>query len=188
VTPLKLRLRPVNAGELVSAEELEIGRGESRVRSHCRFAPPLILFILGSLRASVPLFLNRHCDRTLGESAMSGYLPCGAPGFSVNDTHVTGNNTGGAAGGVVRGGDVRIFVVKTKAAASVTTVRNAAPPPLPAGVGLPVRAAISLRRELIRIPSFLQHFDAVVDSDWLGCSSVGTRARPSLVTRFSSGW
>jgi hypothetical protein len=34
--------------------------------SHCRFAPPLIHFIPHSLTYSVPLFLKRQCDRTLG--------------------------------------------------------------------------------------------------------------------------
>ena len=37
-----------------------------RARSHCRFAPPLIHFIPDSLTYSVPLFLKRQCDRTLG--------------------------------------------------------------------------------------------------------------------------
>jgi hypothetical protein len=40
--------------------------GLRRARSHCRFAPPLIHFIPYSLTYSVPLFLKRQCDRTLG--------------------------------------------------------------------------------------------------------------------------
>jgi hypothetical protein len=39
-----------------------------RARSHCRFAPPLIHFIPESLTYSVPLFLKRQCDRTLGDA------------------------------------------------------------------------------------------------------------------------
>ena len=41
-------------------------RGRRRVRSHCRFAPPLIHFTPYSLTYSVPLFLKRQCDRTPG--------------------------------------------------------------------------------------------------------------------------
>jgi hypothetical protein len=40
--------------------------GANRARSHCRFALPLIHFIPDSLTYSVPLFLERQCDRTLG--------------------------------------------------------------------------------------------------------------------------
>jgi phytoene dehydrogenase-like protein len=41
-------------------------RGGARARLHCRFVPPLIHFIPDSLTYSVPLFLKRQCDRTLG--------------------------------------------------------------------------------------------------------------------------
>jgi hypothetical protein len=123
----------------------------------------------GAFRSTEELEIGR------GEADLLGYLPCGAPDFGVNDSWITGNNSGSAAAGMIRGGDVRIFVVKTQASPSITTVRKASPPPLPVGVGLPIRSAISLRQEIIRRPSFTQHFDAVVmDSDWLGCSSVGT--------------
>jgi MFS family permease len=40
--------------------------GTLRARSHCRFVPPLIHFIPDLLTYSVPLFLKRQCDRTLG--------------------------------------------------------------------------------------------------------------------------
>ena len=30
------------------------------------------------------------------ESEFLGYLPCGAPDFAVNDSHITGNNSGNA--------------------------------------------------------------------------------------------
>jgi galactosylceramidase len=40
--------------------------GARRARSHCRFVLPLIHFIPDSLTYSVPLFLKRQCDRTLG--------------------------------------------------------------------------------------------------------------------------
>ena len=44
-------------------------RWRARARSHCRFIPPLIHFIPYSLTYSVPLFLKRQCDRTLGGAA-----------------------------------------------------------------------------------------------------------------------
>jgi hypothetical protein len=40
--------------------------GTQRARSHCRFVPPLIRFIPYLLIYSVPLYLKRRCDRTLG--------------------------------------------------------------------------------------------------------------------------
>jgi hypothetical protein len=42
------------------------GRGLGRARSHRRFVLPFIHFIPGLLTYSVPLFLKRRCDRTLG--------------------------------------------------------------------------------------------------------------------------
>jgi hypothetical protein len=39
---------------------------QGRARSHCRFVPPLNHFIPESITYSVPLFLKRHCDRTVG--------------------------------------------------------------------------------------------------------------------------
>jgi hypothetical protein len=39
---------------------------DDRARSHCRFVLSLIHFIPDSLTYSVPLFLNRPCDRALG--------------------------------------------------------------------------------------------------------------------------
>jgi hypothetical protein len=41
-------------------------QGTARARSHCRFVLPLIHFIPDSLTYSVPLYLKRQCDRTLG--------------------------------------------------------------------------------------------------------------------------
>ena len=53
------------------------GEGDTRARSHCRFAPPLIHFTPEVLTYSVPLFLKRQCDRTLGEGAGGGSLSVG---------------------------------------------------------------------------------------------------------------
>ena len=51
-------------GALPPAEQV---CGEARARSHCRFALSLIHFIPDFLTYSVPLFLKRQRDRTLGE-------------------------------------------------------------------------------------------------------------------------
>ena len=48
---------------------LEQPEGADRVRSHCHFAPPLIHFVADLLTCSVPLYLKRQCDRTLGADA-----------------------------------------------------------------------------------------------------------------------
>jgi ankyrin repeat protein len=55
------------------------GEGATRARSHCRFASPLIHFTPELLTYSVPLFLKRQCDRTLGDTpqmvaAANGHL------------------------------------------------------------------------------------------------------------------
>jgi hypothetical protein len=46
--------------------------GGDRARSHCHFARPLVHFTPDSLTYSVPLFLKRQCDRTLGGDAGGG--------------------------------------------------------------------------------------------------------------------
>jgi hypothetical protein len=49
------------------ADHTEVAPG--LVRSHCHSVPPLIHFMPEySLTYSVPLFLNRQCDRTLGDA------------------------------------------------------------------------------------------------------------------------
>ena len=46
-----------------------------RARSHRRLVLPLVRFILDPLTCSVPLFLKRQCDRTLGaEPQRAGFL------------------------------------------------------------------------------------------------------------------
>ena len=43
--------------------------GQRRARSQCRFVLPVTHFIPDSLTYSVPIFLKRRCDRTLGQRA-----------------------------------------------------------------------------------------------------------------------
>jgi hypothetical protein len=54
-------------GNKLAGVEIGFG-GDPRARSHCRFVPPpLIRFIPYAQRESVPLFLKRQCDQTLGD-------------------------------------------------------------------------------------------------------------------------
>jgi hypothetical protein len=60
----------VPAGDVVAlverADFLIASLGLLRARSHCRFVLPRIRFIQDLLTYSVPLFLKRQCDGTLG--------------------------------------------------------------------------------------------------------------------------
>ena len=58
--------RGVGHGCGVQRRRDRLGRGGRRARSYFRFAPPLTRFIPYSLRESVPLFLKRQYDQTLG--------------------------------------------------------------------------------------------------------------------------
>jgi hypothetical protein len=51
--------------ELGANETIDLGA--ARARSHCHFRLPLIHFTPESPTIPVPLFLNRQCDRTLGD-------------------------------------------------------------------------------------------------------------------------
>ena len=58
-----------------SGESGQLGHGADRARRlQRRFVLPLIHFIPDSLTYSVPLFVKRRCDRTLGEE-QNGFLP-----------------------------------------------------------------------------------------------------------------
>jgi hypothetical protein len=119
---------------------------------------------IGPIQSLVELPIGR------GESECQGYLPCGYPA-STPIPHV-GHNTNST----IRGGDIRFFSIRLNdSAALAKEIVAEAAPSLPHGRGLPLRSATSIRTELIRRPSFLQHFDTVVvDHVYLGCSSVGT--------------
>ena len=116
-----------------------------------------------------------HFEPCMTEIYLHIHAGSAADGRTYYASAASRNNSGSAGAGIIRGGDVRIFVVRTQASPSVTTIKKETPPALPVGVGLPIRSVISLRQEIIKRPSFTQHFDTVImDSDWLGCSSIGT--------------
>jgi hypothetical protein len=54
--------------------------GARRARSHCRLVAPLIHFVPVLLTYSVPLFLKRQCDRTIGARGGGSGRPRGGPG------------------------------------------------------------------------------------------------------------
>ena len=70
------RLTAENGGFRPGQDATPFGQGSGtlRARSHCRFAPPFIHFIIipDSLTYSVPLFLKRQCDRTPGTLRYKG--------------------------------------------------------------------------------------------------------------------
>jgi hypothetical protein len=77
--------------------------GDIRARSHCRFVLPLIHFTADFLTYSVPLFLKRQCDRTLGDIPWANPLP----GFKggLDNCSAACNKTAGCVGWVYQGPD-----------------------------------------------------------------------------------
>jgi hypothetical protein len=63
--------RDLTAEGLADAEQ-RLADGTRSARLHSRFVMPLIHFILYPRTYSVPLFLKRHCDRTLGMRPRNG--------------------------------------------------------------------------------------------------------------------
>ena len=58
--------------------DLEEREVRHRVRSRCRFVLPRIHFMRDPLTCSVPLYLKRRCDRTLGQARhLAAPLRCG---------------------------------------------------------------------------------------------------------------
>jgi hypothetical protein len=76
-------------GLLAAIEQL--AGGAVGARSHRRFVLPLIHFISDLLTHSVPLFLNRQCDRIVGEVPLWGRagppLPSGLASGELQDFH-----------------------------------------------------------------------------------------------------
>jgi hypothetical protein len=84
VTPL---MQAAGDGQL-EVLRLLLGRGAARSRSHCRFVLQRIHFVPYSLTYSVPLFLKRQCDRTLGALVDAVRMGSGSTAFH----HACGNN------------------------------------------------------------------------------------------------
>ena len=67
----------------VQLELHDSGQGPT-APSHCHFATPLIHFIPSTLTYSVPLSLQRQCDRTLGQGGGWRRLVGGRAGMAVD--------------------------------------------------------------------------------------------------------
>jgi hypothetical protein len=113
---LSPRISQAGAGRSAGAEGrrgggaagAEPGQGRTRARSHCRLAPPLIHSIPDLLTYSVPRFLKRQCDRTLGrtaedlQSAAEGRAQRAAGGAAGPGLQAQADRSGPASAGAVK--------------------------------------------------------------------------------------
>ena len=106
----------------------------------------------------------------VSEKEFAGWLPCGP----FNKTKPGPNTLT-----TIDTADVRVLrVTVTEDPAAVAAVVPTPSPPLPRGVGLPLRSVRSIRKEILRRPTFLAHFDSVIlDHRSLGCV-VGAKTAP----------
>jgi len=81
----------------------------------------------------------------------------------------------------IAGGDIRIFAIKVQER-NVQEIARIKPPPRPRGRFLPLRRLASLKEEILRRPTFFEHFDGVV-VDW----SYVHRHQPQALEA-ESGW
>ena len=126
-----LRLRRGPAGRRARRDLLGLrpparqpGRGHGRAWSHCRFVAPLIHFTPDSLTDSVPLFLTRSCDRTLGHGRGPG--SAAARAHLVQDAAAGQPRAGDRLQGKEKVGSSRFLALE----ASASRVGLAPPPPL----------------------------------------------------------
>jgi hypothetical protein len=101
------------------------------------------------------------------EKCARGYLPTLLEGTDVGTTCTGcegGASPGGASAGTLAGGDLRILRVTVEEEA-VVEIPHVAPPPRSRGRGLPLRGMRSIQEEVLRRPTFFQHFDAAA-VDW----------------------
>ena len=98
----------------------------------------------------------------VSEKQFPGWLPCGP----WNHTKAGPNTLT-----TIDTADVRVFRVTLREDPSaVASIEHEPSPPLPCGIGLPLRDVRSVRREILARPTFLEHFDSVIlDHRSLGC-------------------
>ncbi len=87
------------------------------------------------------------------EKAQPGYLPEGL----TADIGVSDQDT-------IAGGDIRIFRIRIEEQ-GIHPIPQITPPSRPRGRALPLRGMRSIKEEVLRRPSFFEHYDAVV-VDW----------------------
>lgn len=96
------------------------------------------------------------------EKQFQGWLPCGP----FNRTRPGPNTLT-----TIDTADVRVIRVRVNEnPVDMQEIPRQPTPPLPSGIGLPLRDVKSVRTELLRRPTFLAHFDSVVlDHRSIGC-------------------
>ena len=121
------------------------------------------LGILNNSWAELPLQIKSLCGPLesvqelpldTAERAETGFVPAGSERVPL------GTNTAST----IAGGDIRIFAVRVNET-GVAEVSHRAPGPRPKGVVLSLRDARSIKEEILRRPTFFQHFDGVM-VDW----------------------
>lgn len=118
------------------------------------------------------------------EKTAPGYLPAGLGRLDVGTsrTHAAGVPAPVAAGaGALAGGDLRILRVSV-CGQDVEQIPHVAPPPRPRGRGLPLRSMRPIKEEVLRRPTFFQHFDSAI-VDWRYAS-----ARDLEQLQMEAGW
>jgi len=145
-------------------EQMLFDAGEKLDLIVCRRGPgEYTLGVLNNSWRELPLQITSHCgeiqetrelavDRS--ERGAAGYLPEGVSAAALGSNS---ENT-------IAGGDIRIFRVRV-AEEGVTEIPHVKPPRRPAGVVLNLRDVASIEEEILRRPTFYQHFDGVM-VDW----------------------
>ena len=93
------------------------------------------------------------------EKGQIGYLPDGYQGTDLGNSTET----------IIAGADTRLFLVSLEDSPSLHFLPHSQPKPPPNGIGLHLRnIQCSIRREVLLMPTFFQHFSLlVVDSEYL---------------------
>lgn len=140
----------------------EVDSGLSLVT--CRRGPgEYTLLVANHSWKSKPLKVISHCGTIeslkslpldLSERGSPGWLPELIPAVSIAEP----------AEDMLEGGGLRIFAVKVRET-GVAEIAHAAPPARPQGRYLALRAARSIKEEILARPTFFEHFDGVM-VDW----------------------
>lgn len=101
-----------------------------------------------------PIESLRELPLDQSERGAPGHLPEGIEPAAIGQNTET----------TIAGGDVRIFAVRVRET-NVVEIAQTPPPPRPTGRFLSVRQTASLQEEILRRPTFFEHFDGVV-LDW----------------------
>jgi hypothetical protein len=160
--PLLKHVRAVLDGALGAQRLFDAGEGLSVIT--CRKAAgEYTLGICNNSLRVLPMKIVSHCgtiesirDLPLDQSEKGavGYLPRGFEQAAIGKSD---QNT-------IAGGDVRVFAVKVREQ-GIEVIPHVAPPGRPRGRILPLRAARSIREEVLARPTFFEHFDGVM-VDW----------------------